>query len=169
MLIRRLRPTDAPEYRRLRLLALKESPTAFGSSYSDEIKRPLSHTKSRLAISSDNWVFGAFHNRQLIGVVRLVRGEGRKERHKASIFSMYVAPRNRRKGVANGLMEVAIRRAKKLKGIRVIQLTVVTANASAMALYEKAGFVEYGREQEALFVAGKFYSEALLAQKLKTT
>lgn len=166
MVIRRLRPTDVLEYRRVRLLALRESPTTFGSSYSEEARRPLSHLRKRLEEGSGSWVLGALEDRRLVGIIRLVRMEGRKERHKASIFGMYVAKSGRRKGIGRGLLKVAISRAKKMKGVRTVQLTAVTSNLAAMALYKGAGFVEYGREGEALFVANKFYSESLMARKL---
>ena len=166
MLIRRLSPADASEFRRLRLKALKESRTAFGSSYSEEIKQPLVSFRKRLEVSADNWVFGSLKGKNLIGVLRLVREEGKKERHKASIYGMYVAPSERRRGIARKLLEKAMETAKKLKGIRQIRIAVVTSNTAAIALYEKAGFAEYGKEEESLLISGGFYSESLMVKKL---
>jgi ribosomal protein S18 acetylase RimI-like enzyme len=166
MVVRRLRPKNALDYRRVRLLGFKESPTAFGSSYGKEIKRPLSDFRKRLEISSSSWVFGAFEGHRLVGIVRLVRNDGSKERHKASITGMYVERSSRRRGIAQRLLESAINRAKKMKGLRMVRLSAVTSNVAAKTLYEKAGFVEYGREEEALLVADRFYSESLMAKKL---
>lgn len=166
MVVRRLRSTDVRAFRRLRLEGLKESPTAFGSSYAEEVKRPLSHSRERIGPSSGKRIFGALENGRLIGIVALVRKEGRKERHKASIFGMYVTPSSRRKGVARKLLEAAIRRAMQLKGVQIIQLAVVTSNIAAMKLYKKAGFAEYGREEDALLISKKFYAESLMAKRL---
>ena len=167
MIVRRLTPADAPEFRRLRLKALRESPTAFGSTYAEEARRPLAAFKTRLEARADNWVFGSLHGQQLIGVLRLVREQGKKERHKATIYGLYVAPSERRRGIARKLLAEAIATARKLKGLRQIRIGVVTSNAAARALYVKAGFVEYGKEEDALFVAGRFHTESLMVKRLR--
>jgi ribosomal protein S18 acetylase RimI-like enzyme len=138
----------------------------FGSSYGEEVKRPFSSFRERLEISGDNWVFGGIRDRTLVGIVRLVRKGGRKERHKASIFGMYVAPSSRHQGVARRMLEAVLARARKLKGVKMIQLTVVSSNTAAMDLYKKAGFVEYGREKDALFVSGRYHTESLMVKRL---
>jgi len=119
-----------------------------------------------MAATADNWVFGCLENGKLIGVVRLVRDPGKKERHKASIFGMVVASNRRRKGIGRKLLEVAIGAAKELKGVRQLHLTVTATNPGAITLYRQAGFVEYGRERDALLVAGKFHAELLMAKRL---
>ena len=167
MPIRRLRPADALAFRRFRLDALKESPTAFGSSHSEEAKRPVSAFRQRLERRPDNWVFGSLEGKNLIGVIRLAREENKTERHKASIYGLYVAPSERRRGIARKLLERAIATAMKLKGVRRIRIAVVTSNTAAIALYKEAGFGEYGREEESLLISGKFYSEFLLDKKLR--
>jgi ribosomal protein S18 acetylase RimI-like enzyme len=167
MIVRRLTPADAPEFRRLRLKALRESPTAFGSSYAEEARRPLAAFKTRLEARADNWVFGSLHGQRLIGVLRLVREQGKKERHKATIYGLYVAPSERRRGIARKLLAEAIATARTLKGLRQIRIGVVTSNAAARTLYVKAGFVEYGKEEDALFVAGRFHAESLMVKKLR--
>ena len=167
MFIRRLSPADAPEFRRLRLQALQESPTAFGSSYREEAKRTLAAFQKRLELRADNWVFGSLQGKQLLGVIRLVREQGSKERHKATIYGLYVAPSERRRGVARQLLARTIATASKLKGVRQIRIGVVASNAAATALYVKAGFVEYGKEEDALFVAGRFHAEFLMVKKLR--
>ncbi len=166
MIIRRLGPADVRAFRRVRLLGFKESPTVFGSSYGDAAKRPLSHSRELIKKTSFNRVFGGFENGALIGIVGLVRNEGRKERHKASILGMYVVPSCRQKGIARMLLDAAIARAKKMKGLRLLQLGVVTSNTAARGLYEKAGFVEYACEKEALLVSKRFYSESLMVKRL---
>src|SRR5271169_206372 len=126
MPIRRLGPTDALAFRRLRLDALKESPIAFGSSYSEEAKRPVSSFRQRLELRPDNWVFGNLEGKNLIGIIRLAREENKTERHKASIYGLYIAPSERRRGIARKLLEKAIETAMKLKGVRQVRIAVVT-------------------------------------------
>ena len=47
-------------------------------------------------------------------------------------------------GIGRALMEACINCAKEA-GYAQLELTVVAENARAIALYQKAGFVEYGR------------------------
>jgi hypothetical protein len=59
MEIRQLSGEDAEMYRALRLRGLDESPTAFGSSYAEEVGRPVAVVKRRFA-DEHNHIFGAF-------------------------------------------------------------------------------------------------------------
>ena len=54
---------DAQEFRAVRLRGLREDPIAFGSSYEDEVQRPLDHTIERLRGSArrpGSFTIGAF-------------------------------------------------------------------------------------------------------------
>ena len=166
MIFRRLTPSDAPEYRRLRLYGLRESPSAFGSSFEEEAKRALQSYETRMENSDDRWTIGALSGNRLIGVVTLVRDTSRKGSHKAGIFGMYVSPRWRKKGVGRELIGQAIDVAKHLRGLKQLHLAVTSSNRPALSLYDSAGFVSYGEEPRALFVKGRYYSEALLCLKL---
>ncbi len=162
MTIRRLSPSDITEYRRLRLRGLRESPAALGSSYSEEVKRPAGAFVDRLRQAPGRWTMGAFDNDQLVGVLRLIREDKIKERHKASIFGMYVDRRWRRKGIGRALLKHAIEIARRLRGLKQVKLAVVEGNHPALHLYETAGFKVYGREVAALYVGGGYYSELFL-------
>jgi len=166
MIIKRLSRMDVVAYRRLRLRGLRESPTAFGSSHSEEAKRPLEAFSARLEHSATKWVFGAFERGRLVGIVSLVRESKPKERHKASIYGMYVDRKARRNGIGRQLLNRVIETARGLKGLRQVRLAVVESNKPAFRLYESAGFEIYGREEAALCVSGKFYSELFLAYRL---
>ena len=62
----------------------------------------------------------------------------------AQITNVAVAPEYRRKKVGAGLMEHLIEEAKK-RGATRMTLEVRPSNASAIALYERFGFKDYGR------------------------
>ena len=164
--LRRLSPRDVTEYRRLRLHGLRENPAAFGSSPAEEMKLPRRAMAARLEPSADKWVFGAFAHRRLVGVVTLIRETRRKERHKASIYGLYVDKKFRGQGLGRLLLDRVIQTARTLPKLWQVRLAVVAGNEAAEQLYTNSGFKVYGREEDALLVRGKFYTELFLALRL---
>src|SRR6266436_867954 len=76
MTIRFLEPNDLTAYRDLRLAGLKESPTAFGSSYVDEVDLALTEFAARIRPHGkpDNGIYGAFiEGRGLVGILGFTR------------------------------------------------------------------------------------------------
>lgn len=165
--IRRLTISDAADYRRIRLRGLRECPVSFGSSYAEEAKRPLADFAERLVPTATKWVLGAFAGGRLVGVVTLWREERAKEHHKANMVGMYVDRAARRRGIGRGLLARALAVAEKFGDVKQVRLAVVESNHAAVRLYQQLGFAPYGREEDALRVAGRFYTELLLVRRLE--
>ncbi|MBB1594504.1 GNAT family N-acetyltransferase [Achromobacter sp. UMC46] len=165
-LVRRLTAPDAPSLRRLRLDALVETPESFGSSYEEEHTLTPEDIRGWITPLDDGAMFGVFADELLAGMVGVGRQHKLKMRHKAHIWSMYVAPAQRGRGMGRLLMHAAIAHARTMRGIRQVQLSVTANNTAASALYASLGFVEYGREREALCVNGELYDETLMALAL---
>lgn len=157
--IRRLTPADAGVFQALRLSALLESPTAFGSSHEEEVRFTADVIEGRLALRPDRGVFGAFADGQLIGMVALGRENHRKLAHKAMIWGLYVAPDQRRSGAGRALLQAALALATSVGEIRQVNLSVNAGNTSAIRLYEAHGFQAYGHEAEAMLVDGVLHDE----------
>lgn len=164
--IRRLTPADAAEYQALRLFALCDSPTAFGSSYEEECDRPTEVIAARLAPDSGRILFGAFIDGVLAGSVCVCREEGLKERHRALVLGMIVRPEYRGGGVGKALLTHALVCAKSMPGLRQIALAATAGNHAAIGLYQSCGFVPWGIAPQALQVAGMFYDEVHMALQL---
>ena len=150
--LRVLSSKDAAEFQRLRLEGLRESHTAFSSSYEDERESDLARVAERIGSDSRRALFGAFDGDELVGLAGFHRETGRKLEHKAFIWGMYVTPRCRRRGIGRQLIERVLSHAAEQTGLRRINLGVNAANAAAIGLYEAVGFKAYGVEYAFLVV-----------------
>jgi ribosomal protein S18 acetylase RimI-like enzyme len=159
MHIRRLTPEDAGLFQAFRLEALKNAPTAFGSSYEEEAQFPASVIEGRLAVKPDRGPFGAFRGAGLIGLVALGRENLNKLSHKALVWGMYVKPEHRGSGVARALLLELLSFAQSVPGITQVNLCVNAENSGAIKLYESVGFKVFGREPRAMQIEGVFYDE----------
>lgn len=159
MHVRTLRPEDAAEYQALRLRGLKEAPTAFASSYEDEISTPVTEIARRLHPKDSGAIFGAFTEGRLVGLAGIEREAMTKLSHKAYLWGMYVAPEYQRTGLGSSLLEHALPYAWRSLGAAQVNLGVHAENASAIALYRRFGFVTWGTEIGGLVVAGKAQDE----------
>jgi ribosomal protein S18 acetylase RimI-like enzyme len=155
--IRRLQSDDAPAYRALRLRALRDHPEAFTSSYEEDEREPPESARSRLA-SPGTQFWGAFQDGALCGMVGLVREARAKNRHKATVVAMYVAPECAGRGLGRALLEALVDQARA-DGIESLLLTVTEGNDPARRLYEAAGFRSFGIEPRAIKVAGRLYAK----------
>jgi RimJ/RimL family protein N-acetyltransferase len=156
VVIRRLSADDAERYRAFRLRALRETPSAFSSSFAEESARPLVATVERLAPAGrpNDAVFGAFAGDALVGVAGLRRWPGEQECHKATLFGMAVAPQRWGQGIGMALVQHVLDYARHVEGLVQVELRYSEGNAAAERLYRACGFEEWGREAGAVFVAG---------------
>ena len=166
MRITQLTRDDAAAYQDLRLYSLQESPEAFGSSFDEEVNRPLEIVANRIKDPA-NHVFGAFSEEdQLIGMVTLRWEQREKSIHKAAIYAMFVSPQYRGKGTGRALMDTAIQRARDI-GVRQVILAVNNSNKAAVHLYEACGFERFGLETDSFLVGGKYYDAVYMTLPLE--
>jgi ribosomal protein S18 acetylase RimI-like enzyme len=160
--IRHLTPAAAADYRNIRLAALQNAPEAFGSTYEMEAARPLSGWEERLQMPG---AFAAYLDGKIVDLARFVQDSGSpKERHKGSVYAMYVVPEARGQRIGSALLEALIGDASGI--VEQLRLGVVDDNAAAIRLYEKHGFEVYGREKRALKSDGRYFDEVLMVRFL---
>jgi ribosomal protein S18 acetylase RimI-like enzyme len=116
-------------------------------------------TEARIAADSTDVVFGAFVGGELTGVVGLAREARAKNRHKATVFGMYVAPGFGRRGVGRALIRHVVAAARREPGLEQLVLTVTQTNDAARGLYESEGFRSFGIEPRAIRVDGRYYDK----------
>jgi ribosomal protein S18 acetylase RimI-like enzyme len=157
VVVRPVRADDAELLRTVRLAALADTPSAFGSTYESEVAQPASFWTDRIAGSlgaTDRiTVFAEFENttdsstRAVVGLCGgwLSPADGDAPRI-AEIVSMWVAPIARGHGVADALLD-AVNAWADARGADEIELWVTRGNTPAIRRYERAGFRETGDHQ----------------------
>lgn len=158
MNIRRLKAGDAQAYRQLMLQAYALHPQAFTSSVTERAKLPINWWESRLGSRLDI-LLGAFVEQDLVGIVGLALEPQEKARHKALLFGMYVADKQRQRGLGYQLVQAALAEARRHRFLRLVQLTVTVGNDPAVKLYQRCGFVLYGLEPMAICVGDEYHDK----------
>ena len=165
--IRALHESDAVSYRDLRLFAHDESSEAFGTSLEEEQALSAEQFAARLTANAEESVtLGLFVDGSLGGTVSIVRMSRVKMRHKAGLYGMYLRPELRGRGWGRRLFEEAIAAGRRMKGVEILQLSVVVDQAAARTLYHHLGFIPYGMESRALRNGDRDLDEELLALEI---
>jgi GNAT superfamily N-acetyltransferase len=135
---------DWERVRDVRVRALGDAPSAFGSRLEEEQDRPEAFWRSRLE-SHAAATFLAIRGHETVGLVRtFVEPE---DVTSAKLVSMWVAPHARGQGVGRELVAVVVQWARDHDATSV-QLWVTETNAAARRLYELCGFILSGGQQK---------------------
>lgn len=143
MQIRRAGEDDWKLLAEVRLRALREDGSAFGSTLSREEMFTERHWRMRLR-SSLTWIAvdEAGEGRGMVTMI-LEPGSPVDDRH---VVGLWVAPESRRSGVGWALLD-AVRHAASDEGARTASLWVVDDNHAAIDLYVRAGYARTGERQ----------------------
>jgi ribosomal protein S18 acetylase RimI-like enzyme len=141
--IRRISEHEWERYRRIRVQALTEAPTAFGSTAEGEASQPESFWRGRLR-GSDGVVFVALDGDDWAGIVgAFVPDDAPTTAH---LVSMWVDPAFRRRG-AGALLVDAVTAWARDRGLDHIDLWVTETNEPAIRLYTACGFAPSAERQ----------------------
>lgn len=147
--VRRFEIGEAEALRRLRLLALRDMPEAFGMGYEQDAARSPESWRQWVA---SNPPFGAFIGDEPRGLVSFSRQIAANLRHRGTLGAMYVEPELRGAGIAAALVEAMLAYART--EVEQVHLSVNADNPRAVRFYRRMGFVEYGCEPRGLRYAG---------------
>ena len=129
--------------RDIRLEALRDVPTAFGSTYEREVVRGETHWRDRI---SRGGTFLAYLPELSASEPAGLIGGYQEDPATVQLVSMYVRPRARGRGVGEALVATVIDWATA-KQATTVHLWVTETNAPARALYERCGFALTGEQQ----------------------
>jgi GNAT superfamily N-acetyltransferase len=147
IVVRRIRPGEAEALRLVRLAALTESPSAFGSTYAGESSLTIEEWTDRARAGSggsDRATFFAVAGEDIVGLVGGYRPEPASA--VVELVSMWTHPTVRRTGVGRLLVNAVVDWARAC-GAREVQLWVTRGNTAAEILYRAVGFAETGDYQ----------------------
>jgi GNAT superfamily N-acetyltransferase len=136
--VRRLRPDDWEEFRRIRLRALAQAPEAFSSTLAQAIRLGEADWRGRLDARAQ---FIAIAGREAVGTAGGIETDGRAE-----LISMWVDPVARGSGVGSRLVSAVVEWART-RAHSSLWLWVVQGNQAAQRLYEGQGFTLTGKSQ----------------------
>jgi len=144
--IEQISRSNALIFKDVRLRALQDSPTAFGSTYARESQLSDSDWLKRAADWSSNRSVGylAMDDGAPCGIVAAFLNE--TDPFKAHLVSMWVAPTHRRVGVGRTLV-TAVQSWAITRGARLLQLTVTSSNRAAIEFYVQNGFSMTGNTE----------------------
>lgn len=139
---RRIQPGEGGLLRRVRLAALLDTPSAFGSSY--EAEAPQSDQRwaelaAQRADGPDHATFFALDGGRAVGLV----GGHRVTQDTVELVSMWTSPEGRGQGVGALLVEAVVEWAAGTT----VELWVTQGNDAALRLYERCGFEVTGDVQ----------------------
>lgn len=169
--IRLLRETDLPAYKALRDAMLARHPEAFTSDAETELKREAESYRSRLSGGAGGlnlFTLAAWLDERLVGAISCEHEPRMKVRHIAHIVGMMVVDDLHGRGIGRQLLERALALLQGEPGLERVTLSVTSSNAGAVRLYERCGFVRYGRLEGAIkFADGTLLDKDLMSRKLR--
>jgi RimJ/RimL family protein N-acetyltransferase len=165
MEFRRLLSQDLDSYYANRLRGLQVSPSAFMTTYAEQVEKGSDFYAKLLAEQShDNVIFGALQGGKVVGASGIFRmKEKPKTAHKAMIWGMYVDEDARGKGIGGKLIDLAVQHARDVLKVPIVYLTVESENSAALKLYQSRGFKAWGTEPMAMKEGGRFCDDTHMA------
>lgn len=162
MHIRKIQPDDAEAFLALNHQLDAETKTMLlepGERNNDveSLRKRIEHT----VVQTHEAIFVAEEDEILIGYASIMGGHLHRMAHKASIVTG-VLPQHGGKGVGTQLFTAMLKWTEKSELHR-LELTVMTHNAPAIALYQKFGFQIEGTKRASLKVDGCYIDEYVMS------
>jgi ribosomal protein S18 acetylase RimI-like enzyme len=164
VVVRRILVEEVEKLREVRQEALRNHPEAFSADPDREAAQPIERWRELIATLS--WFVaedegdGAWAG---IAVFSRDRHSAKTE-HVGSLGSMYVRASYRGRGIGDRLVEAV--RHEAAQCISQLRLTVNAENKSAIALYERQGFIQYGYASRSLKIGERYFDELEMALEL---
>jgi ribosomal protein S18 acetylase RimI-like enzyme len=133
-------------FKAIRLRALQDSPSAFGSTYAKESQLSDAEWLNRAI----NWngesrtMFLALDGNEACGIAGSYTDPNDATR--AQLISMWTAPTHRQRGIGRLLINEILAWARQ-RNVRTLQLMVTSSNETAIRFYDGLGFTRTGHTE----------------------
>jgi RimJ/RimL family protein N-acetyltransferase len=168
---RQLTRADASRLQLLRREALSEEPTAFGSSPADCRFREPSAVDACL-VDDDRAVYAIADPddpERIVAMAGISRESREKQRHRASIWGVYVSRGHRGRGFGRAVVAACVDHARTWPAVDCVTLGVSADGSAARSLYESLGFAIWGTEPDALRINGRAIPQHHMMLRLSTS
>ena len=144
--LHQITPPLTSSYKEVRLRALQDTPSAFGSTYARESQFSEADWQQRAANLCTPRSIGylAHDEHGYCGIAVGFLNEQNPQH--AELISMWVAPTHRRTGTGRLLVDAIESWARRGRA-HTLQLMVTSKNLAAIAFYERLGFTPTGRTE----------------------
>ena len=162
---------DAGRLYLLRREAISGEPTAFGSSPADCRFREIGAVEECLA-DGNRAVFAIadpVDPQRLVAMAGISRETRAKQRHRSSIWGVYVSPAHRGRGFGRSVVAACVDHASTWPKIEWVTLSVSAEGEAARSLYESLGFTTWGTEPDALRIDGAAIAQHHMVLRLSTS
>lgn len=166
-LIRPVERADVDAFWKIRLQALKDHPSAFGSDYATSLRQGPNYSERGYFDGGVNRLFAAFTpDGNLVAQAGTYAETGKQRSHIAHVISVYTHPDHRGQGLAAGLVQACIDHLQTIPAITSIRISVNATNNHAIRAYESLGFITWGEEPDAILTAdGSCHNERHMVLK----
>jgi len=144
--IRKLLPHESAAYRSMRLESLQQCPAFFGTTYAEEAAITILPFEYDIQEENpSNFMLGAFVDTYLCGICGFKREARQRTRHRGELVQMYVRPNIAGRGIGGRIVAGVLGAAYQDPELKQIILGVMVNNSTAINMYRRAGFREYGK------------------------
>ena len=151
--IREVTPADLGAFWALRLQALRDHPSAFGSDFEESRRTGPTYMERGYFDAGVNCLFAAFTSGGDLVAQAGTYAESGKRAHIAHVISVNTHPDHRGHGLASALVQACIEHLRTCESITSIRISVNSGNTAALRIYEHLRFVTWGEEPDAIRTA----------------
>jgi RimJ/RimL family protein N-acetyltransferase len=165
MIIRLLTINDAEEF--VKLVQQVEKESDFLLWEPGERKMTPEQQRKRIESmmeESNSTIFVAEIDKKLVGYLVVIGGSAKRNKHSCYLV-IGILKEFRGKGIGTKLFEELQRWARE-RNIHRLELTVVTQNEAALALYTKMGFKMEGIKKHSLLINSEYFDEYYMSKLL---